>query len=224
MSSPLDKYADIQALVQKEATDIARKVYKEEANKYKIAQEVPLHRHNGFDAPKVKIQDLEGMMGTSGSIEMSTTNTRYFLGLNAATGFGITPSSVRFNGCAFRNPGGGIDVRSMVVGDAFIGTSFYYQPESSTSVTIGGKPQVVVQSSTALTLNHTGSGNPSILTVSEGHIVSVEFPANTVVARATIPDLAQNAGADASPIQNGTLAIDVTLASGWSIIGNFMLV
>ena len=48
--SKMEKYAEIQAMVQKEARDIAEQVYKENANRYGVAK-VPLHYHNGIDSP-----------------------------------------------------------------------------------------------------------------------------------------------------------------------------
>lgn len=50
MATNLENYADIQAMVQKDARDIATEVYREMATKYGVA-DVPLHRHNGADSP-----------------------------------------------------------------------------------------------------------------------------------------------------------------------------
>lgn len=50
METPLQKYAEIQAMVQKDARDIAEKVYAEKGTSYGVAK-VPLHYHNGIDSP-----------------------------------------------------------------------------------------------------------------------------------------------------------------------------
>lgn len=283
----LQEYAKLQALVQKEARAIAEQVYDEKAAKYGVAK-VPLHRHNGFDSPQVRIQDIAGIVGTSGRITMATDNQRYYIGLNSAPGVGVTPSSVRLNGIAVYSestftissstigagavytveglsftvltgispgtslvtagPGGALTstsgtltklsgsgpstvnfsnvsvsnlIRSLVVGDAFIGNSFYNQPDTDSTVVVGGDPQVVVQSSSNIVVNDSGSGPATQALSSEGHIVSITFNGVTV-ARATIPDLG-DFGANEEPIQSGRLAVDVELEAGWSIIASWQV-
>lgn len=46
----LGKYADIQAMVQKEIETQFERLYKQYASKFGVAS-VPLHRHNGADSP-----------------------------------------------------------------------------------------------------------------------------------------------------------------------------
>lgn len=217
----LEQYAQFQAYVQKEIQTQFPKLYQQYADKYGVAS-VPLHTHNGIDSPRVKAWNLEPSQAASGSITMATNRQRYEIGLNvakAATSF--APSQIRFNGIAIKGSGA-TGIRALVQGDAFIGASYYLQPLSSSSVTIGGPTQVCVQSSSYILVNDSGSGNPTAALASEGHIVSVEFPGGTVVARATIPDLGDY-GANEQPIQGGNLIVDVTLATGWSIIGNFVI-
>lgn len=210
-------------MVQKEATDIARKVYAEEAAKYGVAK-VPNHTHNGYDSPRVSAWNLEQSQGSTGSITMSTDGQRYRIGINLKSGLSFAPCQIRFNGIVV-NSTSAPTIRALVVGDAFVGPSFYQQPESSTSVNIGGIPQVVIQSSSYLLINNSGSGGLTRAQVSEGHIVSVTFPTSSdIVARATIPDLGLNTGAtDSGPISEGDLVVDVELASGWHIIGNWQV-
>lgn len=50
--SNLEKYAEIQALVQKEARAIAMEVYKKEGTQFGVAK-VPYHIHNGTDSPEI---------------------------------------------------------------------------------------------------------------------------------------------------------------------------
>lgn len=170
------------------------------------------------------MQDIVASQGASGSITFSTDGQRYRIGLNTKPGSAFSPSVIRFNGIAIRRGGGGgsIDIRSLVVGDAFLGPSFYLQPESSTSVTIGGTPMTVIQSSSYILVNDSGSGPNTQASVSEGHIVSVIFN-GVVVARATIPDLEVFSTEPGGPIQQGALIVDVELESNWEIIGNFVI-
>lgn len=119
------------------------------------------------------------------------------------------------------------EIRALVVGDAFVnsgaGSSFYFQPQSSSSVVIGGPNQVVIQSSSCLIINDSGSGGVTLAEAGEGHIVDVSFPnLATQVARATIPDLG-DFGLNQQPIQQGNLIVDVTLAAGWWIQGNWQV-
>jgi len=53
----MDKYAEIQAMVQKDATDIAEKVYKKLGTQYGVSK-VPLHYHNGVDSPVIIRPDV----------------------------------------------------------------------------------------------------------------------------------------------------------------------
>lgn len=219
--SKMQAYEQIQAMVQKEIEVQFPKLYQQYADKYGVAS-VPLHTHNGFDSPKVNAWDLTHSQAASGSITMATNGQRYEIGLNIAkSGTSFAPSQIRFNGIAIKGSGA-TGIRALVVGDAFIGPSYYLQPLSSSSVTIGGPAQVCVQSSSYILVNDSGAGNPTAALASEGHIVSVEFPGGTVVARATIPDLG-DFGANDKPLLGGNLLVDVTLATGWSIIGNFVI-
>jgi len=223
MATKLEQYADIQALVRKEIETMFPQLYSQQATKYGVAK-VPLHVHNGFDAPQIKASDVIASQAASGSITMSTTGQRYQIGLNVKPGSPFAPSIIRFNGIAVHSstsPAITPDIRALVVGDAFIGPSFYLQPLTTSSVTVGGPPQVCVQSSSYICVNNSGAGPATQASVSEGHIVSVTFNGN-IVARATIPDL-DDFGANDNPLKDGNILVDVTLATNWHIIGNFLI-
>lgn len=219
-SSKLQQYAQIQALVQKEIDTQFPKLYKQYADKYGVAS-VPLHTHNGLDSPKIKEWDLQHSQAASGNITMATNNQRYTIGLNIKPGTSFRPSQIRFNGIAIHQTAGTTDIRALVVGDAFIGPSYYLQPLAASSVTVGGPPQVCIQSSSYILVNDSGAGPLTQALASEGHIVSVTFN-SVIVARATIPDLG-DFGANNDPLLGGNLLVDVTLTSGWQIIGNFVI-
>jgi len=217
----LQLYEQIQAMVKKDAADVARQVYEEEAAKYGVAK-VPLHRHNGYDSPKISAWDIIPSQGSSGSITMATNGTRYRIGLNLKSGVSFAPTQIRFNGIAIHQTAGTTDIRALVCGDAFIGPSFYQQPGTATSTKVGGPPQVCVQSSSYILVNNSGSGPATQALASEGHIVSVTFN-SVIVARATIPDLGDFGASDTGPLEGGNLLVDVTLSSGWQIIGNWQV-
>jgi hypothetical protein len=114
-----------------------------------------------------------------------------------------------------------ITIRALAVGDAYLGQSYYLQPLTTNSVTVGGPTQPVIQCCSYIIINNSGSGPATQAQAGEGHIVDVSFN-GSIVARATIPDLG-DFGTDAQPIQNGNLIVNVTLAAGWAIQGNFLL-
>lgn len=218
----LEQYEQIQGMVRKEIEGMFPALYAQQATKYGVA-EVPLHTHNGYDSNRVNAWDLNQSQASTGSITMSTDGTRYHIGLNLKPGISFAPSIIRFNGIVV-NSTTSPTIRALVCGDGFIGPSFYQQPEtgSTTSVNVGGPPQVVIQSSSYILVNNSGSGPLTQALVSEGHIVSVTFN-SVVVARATIPDLDNFGASDSGPIQDGDLLVDVELAAGWHIIGNWQV-
>lgn len=214
--TPLEKYQEIQAMVQKDARDQATKVYKELGTRTGVAR-VPLHIHNGVDTPRIPQDSVIPNLRASGSITMATDDTRYRLGITFA------PRAVSFNGIAIHRTGGTIDIRVHINGDAQLGPSYYFQPQSGTSVITGGPIYNVIQSSNALLID--SSVNPPVVRaiVSEGHLVSVEY--GGVVARATIPNLSTGVGDGLTDkgYGEGYVFVDVTLADDWEIIGNFVV-
>lgn len=85
----LEKYAEIQPMVQKEVRDIATQVYKEMAAKYGVA-EVPYHEHNGVDSAKIPPSSLTSYI----PIDVSTVGTVFKYATSIGQGIfaaGITP-------------------------------------------------------------------------------------------------------------------------------------
>jgi len=115
-----------------------------------------------------------------------------------------------------------IGIRCHIVGNAQLGPTYYFQPQSSTSVKTGGPLQNVIQSSSALIIDSSVSVPVVRVIVSEGHLVSVEYPSGTVVARATIPT-DTNIPQTSKGYGPGVVYVDVDLAAGWQIIGNFVV-
>lgn len=103
-----------------------------------------------------------------------------------------------------------IEVRAHCVGNAQLGNTQYFQPSTTTSVKLGGPIQNFIQSSTTFLVD--SSVSPPIVraTVDEENLVDVEYPG--VVARATI--IAFN---------SESITIQATVASGWQIIGNYVV-
>lgn len=119
-----------------------------------------------------------------------------------------------------------IGIRAHCIGTANLATSFYLQPGTSTTVNAGGIQQKIIQSSSMFLVDSTSTsysvsggmgGSVSIplkavrALVDEGHIVDVEY--SGVKARATVIDYSKN-----------SITVQVnTLASGYSIIGNWVI-
>ena len=165
------------------------------------------HVHNGLDSPKVTESNIIRNIPVSGNITMAQATT-YTIGL----GISPTPASlVIFNGIVYHTSGS-IDMRAHCYGTANLGPSFYLQPGSSTAVQVGGPQQEMIQSSTMFLVD--SSVNPPVVRViaDEGHIIDVEY--SGIKARATVTSYTTN-----------SITVDVTtLAAGWTIQGNWIII
>ncbi len=125
------------------------------------------------------------------------------------------------NGTTASHP---IAIRSQVIGSAQIGPTFYYQPSTSTSVTLIGSPiQNVIQSNSYFLID-SGTSPVTVRTASgEGHLISVAYPTTSdIVARMTL--LLSNGTMTPIVTQgNDTLMISVVLATGWELHGNIVI-
>lgn len=206
---------DIQALQEKMQTleedfqsEKSARTQKEtdyEKRMFDLERDAREHIHDGNGSAKLSRDNIIPGMRASGSITFATNGATYELGTN------FNPSSLDFYGFAVYNPGS-VSIRSHVVGNAQLGTSYYYQPKTTRSVTAGGPIQNVIQSSSAFTIDSTIATPVVRTTVSEGHLISVEYPSGTIVARATV-----------TTFGNGSIFLSVVLATNWSIVGNFVV-
>lgn len=92
--SKLEKYAEIQALVQKEARVIATQVYKELGAQYAVPK-VPVHIHNGIDAPKIpgsSVQTFIAIPGTGDGVFSESSLQAQFV--NTQDGIFPNPGNV----------------------------------------------------------------------------------------------------------------------------------
>ncbi len=195
MLSPEDQN-QIQRMIQQEMQKNTSQ------SRFQLAN-IPRHIHNGIDSLPINQSDITPSIRASGSITFATS-TEYRLGIT------FNPSSVWFYGAAVHRTAGTIDMRAHVVGNAQLGPTYYFQPLTTTSVQIGGNLQNIIQSSSAFLIDSTTSPVTVRVVVDEGNLVDVEYPG--IVARATIVNYSSEA-----------VIIDVTLASGWSIIGNYLV-
>jgi hypothetical protein len=167
------------------------------------------HTHDGSTTPKLSQGDINPSIRASGNITMSTDKQTYNLGLiDNPTQIQLYGIVVHTTSGAF-NSAGPFDIRAIVVGNAQLGKSFYFQPQSSNSVTAGGLPENIIQSSVYY---GNGTGGVHALTGEEA-IIDVEYPSSgTIVARATV-----------TKFDNDHVEVYVSLAAGWGIIANFVV-
>lgn len=134
-------------------------------------QTINRHEHNNVSSNPINQGDTTPGFKAEGRISFDQTTT-YKIGLT------FNPHSIAIQG----NVTGASGEKFIVVSNAQFGPSFYMQPQSTTSVVIGGPQQTILQSTT-----YFGSDGSNFHTVAdEGHIVDVEYPLNTIHARATI--------------------------------------
>ena len=215
---------EIQKLIQVEA----EKIFEKKMRSVQYGNfATPRHVHNGKDAPKISQSDIVPNRSAVGSITMSTSQ-RYTLGLT------FNPSQLLFFGVASNT---GTGERVQIAAGAHFGTSFYFQPKSTSEVTQGGTEQNVVQGGSWL---WTDNGTTTFRSrATEGHLTNVDDVGGTIVARATIPNLSTQASLaytdGAAPVRDqygfrsskgygeGFVHVDVTLGSGWAIAATFIV-
>ncbi len=161
------------------------------------------HEHNGVDSPRLNQSNIDPGLRASGSITFAQS-TRYQLSVT------FNPTSIFFNGIVVNNNGAGITIRAHCIGNAILGPSFYFQPSTSTSVALGGPIQDIVQSSSMFLIDSSTAPVTVRALVDEGHLVDVEY--GGIKARATVAD-----------VTNGVIFVDVTVAAGYQIIGNYIV-
>lgn len=223
MSSPLDKQT-IETLIDQRATQIAGKMIEDKFNTLMYENfQTPRHVHNGIDSPLVSQEHIIPGKSAIGSVLMQS-NQRYTLGLT------FNPTQMLFFGVAVGPSGERVQISSA----AHFGTSYYFQPESLSTVKKGGEILNVVQGGSWLWTVNGGTTFRSRAT--EGHLVNIDSDGTTIVARATIPNMS-TAGVPATtpPFSRsygglndkgygkGFVYVDVFLEAGWSINATFIV-
>ncbi len=145
----LQQYQEIQALVQKEARDVATKVYKELATQYGVNKS-PIHYHDGVDLPPIYQKDIVNnvkynlgidVVG-SGSVEIRAVPNLNKLILTgfAANNVSVSPATKRaivngnaaFGKCFVFNSSGVVSPTTSITGIKLVQTSNYLYVDSTT--------------------------------------------------------------------------------------------
>ena len=161
-------------------------------------------RRGATTTNKVKrIKDVP-LYRTSGNVTMSTNGAVY----RFPNPYGA--KQVTFFGVAYRTDGA---IRADIFGMAQLTPSYYFTPQDTTSVGLAGPRQKIIQAGKWFLVT-TGTAPQYRARSIETTLVNIDWPnAATIVARAEII----NYGPDYFDVQ-------VVLASGWEINGNFMCV
>jgi len=161
-------------------------------------------RRGATTTNKVKRIKNVPLYRTSGNVTMSTNGAIY----RFPNPYGA--KQVTFFGIAYKNDG---TVRVDVFGIAQLVPSRYFTPQTTTSVGLTGPRQKLIQSGKWFLVT-TGAAPQYRARSIETTLVNIDWPTvNDIVARAEIIDY----GPD-------YFEVEVTLASGWEINGNFMCV
>ena len=146
---------------------------------------------------------------TSGNVTMSTDGATY----RFPNPYGAT--QVMFFGIASRTTSGDVDIRADVFGVAQLRPSYYFEPQTDTSVAVAAAVQKVIQAGKWFLIvdeSESASTPEYRARAIETTLVNIDWPnSSTIVARAEIV----NYGPD-------WFEVEVSLASGWQIVGNFM--
>lgn len=160
-------------------------------------QNVNRHEHNRISSNPINQSNIIPGLKAEGRISFAQKTT-YKIGLT------FNPNAIFIQG----NVTGASGEKFVIVANAQFGPSYYMQPQSTTSVVIGGPQQNILQSTTYFGVD---SGGGAHTVADEGHIVDVEYPLSTIHARATI-----------TKYDNSAIYVNIdNLDSGWQITLSF---
>lgn len=155
-------------------------------------------------------------------VSQSSLTTNYPNALPPATGVltkfsGTGDTTIQYTSVSQTN-----DIRAHCIGSANLGPSYFFEPVDSSTVAPSNTVGNVIQSSSNLLINGSGTG-PATQTISdEGHLISVQF-SGVIVARATIPNPWTGPNLVNNGYGTGYFLLDVELTDGWQINGNFVV-
>lgn len=170
------------------------------------------HTHSGGnDGAQIRADSLIPSGCVSGNITFSTATT-YTLNLNS----NFTPSFIYAYGNVTHST-----ERYITFGTASLTPSFFFQPLTNTSVQTGSVQYptfdpnlgVVVPLQSSVYFGAESAGGSMHTLSSEGHIVRIAYPTDTVHASATVTSFSKTA------VQ---ILVD-TLESGWSMNINYVI-
>lgn len=175
------------------------------AQKYKNgAPTISPHTHDGVNSSRINQASIIPAIRTSGSITFAHTGP-YTIQTNGNP----NPTLILCYGVVVDNVGSPT-IRISTFGSAQLGPSYYLQPDTQSTVKVGGPKQPFIQSSTYLSVQNGGTFHAL---TDESHLVDVEY-GGTTHARMTLLSYTSS---------TITLSVD-NLDSGWNIIVNIVVI
>ena len=153
---------------------------------------VPRHTHDNVNSPKISQSNITPAVRTSGSIQFAHIG-QYIVQTNGTP----NPTLVLCYGNVVNTISGSPSVRAFTFGSAQLGQSYYLQPDTISTVKVGGPIQPFIQSCSYFSV-----GNPT----SSGPVLdSVTLNQTNALANIPIP-----VGGSASFVQTASLSSHTT--------------
>ena len=171
--------------------------------------QVLVHSHDGVNSQRILESSIIPTTGAMGKI-LFIRNATYTLNFSSKN-----PSLILFNGFALNNTvPASAAVYAYITGNAVLSSCYYFQPDTTSSVKIGGTKcpidGVFAQCSSCLLIDSTILGNATPH-VDQFNIIAASTGSG-LVAKGTIQNLTLT-----------SVQLQVTLTAGWSILGNFTI-
>lgn len=167
---------------------------------------IPYHTHNGISSPKINSRDVTQGLNSTGKKKFTETGTYTF-------NVGFTPSFVRFYGRAF-NGGGNWSV--FMFGQAALGRNLYSAQQDNDIITVKNTAYSLVQSCGffALDYDSVSGSTQNYVNTEVGELFHAERTSDgTVFVSGMVTGYGQN-----------SFTVDLsTLASGWTVEGNYFV-
>ena len=186
------------SILKKQITDLTERIDE-------FSRMFKAHDHDGVNSVAVLDTDVVTDYRSGGSISLATEGTTYKLGVTNK------PRSIMFYGLVTSSAD---NVRSLVIGSAHLGKSYYFQPDTSSTVKPGSFGNIY-QSATCLTIDSDSTLSAGVKAiVSEGHLINAILTSGSdIIARATV-----------TAFSNESVSVYLaTLASGYTVDGNFVV-
>lgn len=173
----------------------------------RLKKEMLEHGHSGRDGSEnVSQENILPPVRAVGSVTMATDGRVYKIGIPRGC------KNISFNAIAFHYSGdvwesGSRDARVIIIGNAYLGQSFNLQPDTTSSVVVGGLLQNIIQSS----INQVVVGSTLTSNISEYYLASVVYPSAGVYPVVL----------EITKYEENFIEVTATLSAGWGVIGNF---
>ena len=200
----LQKYADIQAMVQQEIRSLFGPLYSQYAKQFGV-NKVPTHTHNGTDAVRISEADLQKNIKFGAGLNTQASETFY---LKAIPNL----SYITMYGFAANNLSVAATKRVISNGHAAFGRCFAYDTVGATvtpSTSQVGIP--IIQGANGMFVDSTSLANNRV-SFSDENIFYATDSAGTVVASLKVDSY-----------ENGILQITSVLATDWQIFFHIIM-